>query len=87
VTLSLCGLLYATVELGFLCVVRAESIKRGLHNNTSSSVQFSSAVELRVQFKAIERPVRSAVQLRLLHGLRKDYRVIEDNRIQRKIQG
>jgi hypothetical protein len=26
VTCSLCGLTYATIELGFLCVVRAEAI-------------------------------------------------------------
>jgi NAD-dependent dihydropyrimidine dehydrogenase PreA subunit len=26
VTCSLCGLFYATIELGFLCVIRAEAI-------------------------------------------------------------
>jgi hypothetical protein len=41
-----------------------------------------SWVLCRRQFRAIERPV----QLWLLHGLRKDYKGSEDNRIQRRIQ-
>jgi hypothetical protein len=43
VTCFLCGLPYVTIEVCFMCVVRAEAIHvwRGLENNTSS-VQFSS---------------------------------------------
>jgi hypothetical protein len=39
----------------------------------------NSAVELRGQFKVTERLVRSAVQLRLLHGSTEDYKSSEDN--------
>jgi hypothetical protein len=52
VTCSLGGLLYATIELGFLCVVHAEAIYRDLQNNTSSSVQFSSVQFSSVQFSS-----------------------------------
>jgi hypothetical protein len=45
-----------------------------VQKNTSSS-----AVEMRGQFKAIERLVHSAVQLRLLHASREDYKSSEDN--------
>jgi hypothetical protein len=57
-------------------VVCAKATEQGLQNNTSSS-----AVELRGQFKAIERLVWCAVLLRLLHGSREDYKSSEYNKL------
>jgi hypothetical protein len=60
----------------------------GYITRISPEAQFfsSSAVELRGQFKAVERLVRSAVQLWLLHGSREDYKSSEDNGLTDRIQ-